>query len=299
MAVAIAIAKLTQPDYFNNAQQRKRIQFITIGFSHYGELARWTLLALKQDFDEHNFSPGMHILSALRVRVADTEKHISNSSRMIAKSETGGGSPSGLPLAVLSDRRVLLDSWDIAQYCMPSSPMDDELKRILDQEIGPLSRKLFYQRILREENLGTFDAMWEKDASWFWRTAHSWCKDRLYIVMRDGVEFGRPSVEEQAHQDLFQVFEKVEQEFLNKTDRKYIGGDQPGLADYALAALSAPIVCPREYCRGRFAKELDLFHMQDTTWAAYVTQFRNTKVGEHCQMMYREHQIPVQEAELS
>ncbi len=263
------------------------MQFITINFSHFGELARWTLLASNEAFEEYNFSPGQHVLPALRVRVAGAKPYLNTSSRMFQKKDEA--SAAAVPVAVLPTGRVLLDSWDIARYCMPESSLQDELQKVLDTEIGPLGRQLFYLRALRNENQNVFDAMWEKDAGWFWRAAYACMKTGFVDMMREGVGFDQPNAMEDAVAKLSNAFAKVEREFMANLDGQYLGGDQPGLSDFALAAISAIVVFPKEYCGGRISQELDLLCEQDPDLGAIVTRFRATKLGQHCLLMYKLH----------
>ena len=62
MAALVSIARWTQVDLKALAASTQRAQLLTIPYSHYCELARWSLEVAGIDYDEHGYSPGAHVV---------------------------------------------------------------------------------------------------------------------------------------------------------------------------------------------------------------------------------------------
>ena len=90
-------------------------------------------------FVEHSYLPGIHGFFGPMERI---RKQCTNSS------STGKGQ--GTPLYLAPDGSILDDSWQILELAGLGS-MPDEMKWILEQEIGPMSRSIVYADLLPAE----------------------------------------------------------------------------------------------------------------------------------------------------
>jgi hypothetical protein len=152
----------------------------TIPFSHYCELARWSLQRANVPFVERPYLPGLHILPVSQARW-----------------EVGGGFASSTPLLVressslfgffgLGKQMIGADSWSIAQFAeaqhaastgrpveevhaVPVSilvvssdtllfallaKVPETLRRLLDETLGPAARTWVYSYFLAENEQG-------------------------------------------------------------------------------------------------------------------------------------------------
>ena len=64
---------------------------------------------------------------------------------------------------------ILFFSWEIAEYPGILAPVHPELKALLDEEIGPLSRQLVYAFFLKDSNRPHWDLLCTHRRHWLWR----------------------------------------------------------------------------------------------------------------------------------
>lgn len=296
------LAKFTQVNYYTRARNTRAHQFITLPFSHYVDFARWTLEASNAKFEEHGFAPGQHILAVINVRVNGDEKQkrISNSSfvepvrkvgaetRPVSEKKQTVARSTAVPLLVTTDGTVLCDSWSIAEYCGYES-VPTELKKLLDEELGPLSRQRAYHFVLKKQNYDVWTSMCTDDKGWLWGSLWFLFGPKLTGLM---IKIFRTSDEESAKEcrrKLEVVSDKLSVYLSEKKGMYLSNTDQPGTADFALAALTGPLVNPPQYCNGimnvvtKTMEERDV-HLQDE-----VAYWRSTEIGKHCLMMYEQH----------
>lgn len=302
----LTFARVTQPDFQKLAKTTEVYQFITIPFSHFVEYARWCMQYKKINFKEHAYCPLQHILPVLSIRVSGPEQHISNSSRMVRALPEGGTvvlsdqarqrvGATAVPVLVTPECVVCRDSWEIARYSFSGvSDIPPELQEILDGEIGPLSRQLAYSYLLSKRNYSLTDSMFLSDCgilfSIVWRLI-------LGFLFRSSVKASMLSEDPiglaNCRKRLKLAFDKVG-EVLQKRNSTFLNGDTPGPVDFAIAALSAPVVAPREYCMGRYLSTFDEIERTDSEYRAEVEYWRNTVVGQYCLMMYRDYRFAVE-----
>jgi hypothetical protein len=60
-------------------------------------------------------------------------------------------------------------SWEIAEYSGRLGTIDVELKKVLDEELGPLSRQMAYYHILRPSNYALWSSLCTNNRHWLWR----------------------------------------------------------------------------------------------------------------------------------
>mmetsp|Transcript_32617 Transcript_32617/g.59611 ORF Transcript_32617/g.59611 Transcript_32617/m.59611 type:complete len:266 (+) Transcript_32617:75-872(+) len=102
----------------------------TIPFSHFCEAGRWALAEAKIDFTESGYYPGLHMMMGPMGRIR------------------GDGS-AVVPLLVDTDGSVLAnDSWEcLAKW----EPVDERLKQILNEVVGPHVRSIVYSYYLPDD----------------------------------------------------------------------------------------------------------------------------------------------------
>mmetsp|Transcript_24099 Transcript_24099/g.55654 ORF Transcript_24099/g.55654 Transcript_24099/m.55654 type:complete len:260 (+) Transcript_24099:79-858(+) len=102
----------------------------TIPFSHFCEAGRWALAEAKIGFTESGYYPGLHMMLGPMGRLR------------------GDGS-NGVPLLVGSDGSILAnDSWECLEKW---EPVDERLKQILNEVVGPHVRAIVYSYYLPNE----------------------------------------------------------------------------------------------------------------------------------------------------
>jgi hypothetical protein len=137
MSWIVTVASWVCPSYFKIGKITNNIQVITISFSHYCELACWSLKFNGKSYKEQGYAPVQHVFPALSVRVGqkDGKKYLSKSSRTESSKEDKlkgkelteeekkkamkrdtAARATSVPLAILPSGQVLLDSWEIPCY---------------------------------------------------------------------------------------------------------------------------------------------------------------------------------------
>ena len=90
-------------------------------------------------------------------------------------------------------------------------------------------------------------------------------------------------------EELRAIFARIEAEYLTQvdgTDRPWLGGTCPSLADIALAAMAAPVLMPPSYCGGKYAHWFDLLLSRDAALRDETEVWRATAVGKHALKVY-------------
>lgn len=304
------MAKTLTPNYFKLAKDQQSIQLVTISFSHYCELAVWSLEKGGKKLVEHDYAPGQHVLPALRIRVYDKERHLSKSSRLMGvrekealdscgiqlteeerkkfKRRDAAARSTAVPVAVLPDGRVLTDSWELAEYSgLPSIPTD--LKELLDNELGPLNRQAVYSLMLKPANIQHFHRLCTTNRNWLFRSFWNAYLGNYVVKMMQKVfrPFDDMAVAK-CKGSLQQTFDKLDRLVA---DRKgmYLLGDELSLADIALASLAAPILLPPLYCGGKFTAQFQDLYNLDPDVRAEIDKWRSTITGQYVMKLYANH----------
>jgi glutathione S-transferase len=170
-------------------------------------------------------------------------------------------------------------------------PIDPSLKKLLDEEMGPLARQAAYIHILNPVNSTIFDQLFTENKHWLWRLL--W---RLYFgryLRNHMVKFMKPFdpvANRECREKLDKVFAELGVLITNKKT-PYLGGETPGVADIALASLMAPLITPPLYCKGQFAHIFDKLEARDPAVRAEATHWRSTVAGEYAMSLYRDHRL--------
>lgn len=246
-----SIAQWTQKDYLDVAARSGRPQLLTIPYSHFCELAQWSLDLGGVDYEHRAFLPGQHILPVLKVRIGSE------------------------------------DSWDVAEVLAKFEPAPVDLKKKLDEELGPLSRQLAYAWLLKLKNRNVWNDLCSNGGtSWFWWFAGT----RVTKILEDTFRPHDAEAVQECEGRLQEAFASLAPEAEERLARLAAGG-RPGLADLAMAALAAAVVSPPQYCRGEYAKAFDALAAQDDAVRQSRDAWHATPVGRLTLRMYRDHRM--------
>jgi len=308
----VALARLTQPNFIKVATTSGTAQLLTIPYSHYCEFSRWCLTAGGSvTYEEHGYAPGAHVLPTLALRVGGPTKHLSPSSYVqpaprqdpttspspsSSPSKNPRARPTSVPIIVLPDGQVLTDSWQIAEAGLSPSgrgQIDAGLKKVLDTEIAPLARQLAYVGLLQPRHAAHWRNLCCSAGGIAYGTAWrfglgSWLTNNMIATFATD----DASAAEAAEAQLMASFEAVERDYLTpltSSGQPFLGGATPGLADFAVAALAAPVVMPPRFCEGAYADIFDAVARDDEVYTAQIAQFRDTAVGQYAMRVYKDH----------
>ena len=283
-------------DFPSDAKRTGVAQLVTISYSHYNELARWSLERAGVAYEEHGYAPGQHTLPALSIRVPKSgARHLATSSSMTGSKP----SPTSLPALVLPDGSVKKDSWEI---CASTSlaPIDEAaLQEVLDRELGVAARKLAYCILLKPEHAERFAAMCTEGRHWGWR-----------LLWRCGVGAGLRGVLSKAFrpEDAAGVAACIAQldallaptgkiagalAEARRAGHSFLGGDAIGQADIALCSIAALLVLPEEYGGSKrpMAPHFAYLLSRDEQMRSLVERWRQTEVGAYVLHVYRHHRV--------
>ena len=174
--MGLSLVKLTQTDFVRKAKSSNKAQLLVIPYSHFCELAIWSLQIAEIDCEIHGYAPGQHLLPVLALRKGGSSQHLASSSHVqpvqkesssVSAKEEGGGATS-VPVLVMPDGRVLTDSWEIVKECR-MSPIDASIQSSFDTELGPLTRQLAYSYLLKPANANVWKGLCTDGYSATWR----------------------------------------------------------------------------------------------------------------------------------
>jgi hypothetical protein len=187
---------------------------------------------------------------------------------------------------MLPNGEYLADSWSICAYSGLKTIEDPSLQALLDDKIGPLARQLAYSFILKPSNKNIWQGLCTNGRHWFWRLL--WWLGLGSFVSRTMTKYFKPNdidVVSKCREDLKAAVAELDA-IISTRKGKFISGDTIGVADVAAAALLAPVVLPRLYCKGEYNKWFDLIEQQDPMLAAEAVYWRGTNSGAFCLELY-------------
>lgn len=307
MSFLLTIARLVSPNFRELARKTGLVQVLGICISHYSELACWALQLGGVRFQEHNYAPAQHVLPVLSLRISEKgEKFLSSSSRVVAvgeqepllseeaakkakRKETSTRS-TAVPVAVLPNQEILLDSWEIAAFSgLPA--IDPALKKLLDEELGPAARHFVYCRFLLPQNIYIIDQLCLMGRGWFWRICwYVYVGGFTKKTLKKVYQPENVQAAEACRVKLEKVLKELEV-ILNNRQGPYLGGEKIGIADVALAALAAPLVNPPLYCGGKYGKIFASYLEHDAEANALTNHWRESAVGRYTLELYQKHRL--------
>lgn len=306
MSWLVTLSKLISPDFRSLAKSTNSVQLVSIGLSHYCDFAAWCLKVKGFKTEEYQYAPIQHIFGALALRVGGPTRHLSSTSRTTevqvpdltdeqAAQKTAkeirkdkAARSTAVPVAICPKGVVWTDSWEFATHTGLAT-IDPELKKVLDEDIGPLSRQLAYHYILQPRNDNIFNQLLTHNTNFIWRFLWwlflgSYAKKILIKTMQP---FHAGAVAE-CRAKLEVALKFVDQRITSKTT-PFLAGTEIGTADIAVAALVGPLVNSPRYCEGRYAPLFEKLMQQDDDLRAEVMRVRATPTGAYSMMMYEKY----------
>jgi glutathione S-transferase len=204
-------------------------RLITIGVSHYCEVARWALHYTRTAHREERHLQGFHRLALLRVNAQTT------------------------PALILPDRN-LLQTYDIIEFAHESAlasgrpglletSHEQSLTRQLLENLGPPVRLFVYHHALQIPR-AELSPMNNRGAPLWQRMAFPLLYGRVSQLIRKHYAIDDVSAAEAAHA-CQSTLERVAG--LLQDGRRYLCGDRLSAADLAFAGLVSPLAGPPEH----------------------------------------------------
>lgn len=196
-----------------------------------------------------------------------------------------------VPVMVLPDGRILQDSWIIAEASGLQLIPDDNFKKLLDEELGPLSRQFFYIYFLKDrpQNRAVWNSLASTGYGWLWSVL--WNTFLGGIVTKAMIKIFQPTHEvanKECLDKLRDIMSIISMQIASKKT-KYLYSDELGLADIAFASLANSLVMPDEFCKGQY---YDLFNKLidvDPDFKLRIDEFRAAPAGQYVLEIYKNH----------
>jgi glutathione S-transferase len=293
MGQITTIARLTQTDFKKVAKRTNVPQLITIPYSHFVELGRWSLQIKGKPFVENGYAPGQHVLPVVATRLG-SGKYLSKSSyvervqgRPLDEKKAANARSTAVPLLVLPDQRILTDSWEIATVEAGFEPLSDEDKTLYDRDLGPTARQWAYSYVLKHENKPCLDIMFTTNTGWLWRIIWWFVSSYLHKTLCKLFLPFNPQTNRECRDKLDAHFAQLDERVKNKKG-KYLRGDTISLEDLALCSLGAVVVMPPLYAKGLYNKGFDMMAASDREFVRERDAYRNTATGQYILNFYAE-----------
>ncbi len=262
-------------------QSIKVPHLITIAYSHYCELSRWSLEKGKVPFKEIKYAPGYHAKAVGKLRSARENR--SESSYVGQESGVHGGRRKyAVPLLCLPDGKVLRDSWEILEYALEAP--DPHWKQIIDQQLGIAVRQIAYLALLSPEKRHLVSKM-ISGSSIYERALWFMVGDKIMDGMRQLMAITPENVragQEQVLGILDQAGQSLE---------KYHGALQAaggfGATEVAFCSLAAICIWPDKFTNG--AAPLPKLEDFEPSFQDFVGKCRETPAGQFVLSCYQNH----------
>ncbi len=137
---------------------------------------------------------------------------------------------------------VLVDSWAIAAASgLP--PIDDAIKHVYDEELGPLARQFSYYFTLSRQNRQIWDGLCKHGQSFAFRTIwHLGFGSYVTRLLTKTFACDDDKAFADCRTKLVSLFERLAERLRDRKGGRFLAGDSPGVEDLALASLAAPVV---------------------------------------------------------
>ncbi len=244
-------------------------RLITITPSHYCEKARWALEYAEVGYRENGHTPLLHRVAT---RLA--------------------GGRNTVPVLVAGGQ-VYPDSTDIIEYIQlehsggwrpyfDDSTLSEEARRLeelFDTRLGPHSRRLAYHYLLDDDRL--FFAAVIPGVGGLEKVVFRMLAPVIKKLMRVGMRIDDEGAERSLGV-IREVFATVDE--MLSDGRRYLVGDGFSAADLTFAALSAPVLLPRNY-----GSPLPSLDEVPTAMLKQIEEFRSLPAGAFALRIYRDH----------
>jgi len=312
--------------YPNDAKTTSRVRLVTIGFSHYVEMARWSLQLNKVPFNETPCAPVHHVLPALSLHLAKGKetKHFLSSSSYVkpirdasslqlslkemeqkmttdeAKKDSARaarGRATAVPVAALPNGLILPDSWAILEFAFKGAEpnIDEKTKKLLDEEVGPLVRHIIYNHILKPQHEKTFNRMCTSSMGLIWQFLW-WIYIGSYTskLMRKIFSCGDKSIQASCRNRLDEICSGHLKDLLDRKNNagfKFLNGDEISQLDIAVSALLAPLVMPQNYACGVYNVYFQDYEANDPELKKEFDYWREKEIGKYVLKLYSEERL--------
>jgi glutathione S-transferase len=242
---------------------------VTIPISHYCEKARWALERAGVTYEEQAHLPAVHRVAVRRA---------------------GGGltapvlrCPGGDVLAESSEIIVWADAlcapeWRVIPADPPAAEEAWALADDYDERLGPATRLWVYHQLLHHPDLTT-TAM-THGVPWWQARTFRWTYRPIGMAVSKVLNID-PETAADAQRTFRAVFDEVDARLAD--GRGYLVGGRFSIADLTFAALSAPLIAPREY-------SVPLPEVDDlpAAMADVVREMSARPAGAHALRMFRD-----------
>ncbi len=253
---------------------------VTIGYSHYCEVARWALEVGGIEFREAMYAPGYHLRIVGRLR-SDRSRRSQSSYVGIESGVHGGRRKFSVPLLCMPDGRVLRDSWEILEHAIGAP--EPEWKERMDQELGVAVRQIAYHYVLSKEGAHLIPAMLAS-ASVIERTLWTLFSRPITKEMRKLMAITEANVRASKNQVL-EILESAGGSLRAHEGALQAGGGF-GPTELAFSGLAAVCVLPEEY--GGSAVDMPPLASFPSTYRDFVEECRGTDAGRWVLESYRQ-----------
>lgn len=171
------------------------------------------------------------------------------------------------------------------------NPVAANLKQLLDEEIGPLSRQRAYSMLLKKEHVHLFNALCTDGRHWLWRWLWWFGFGKTVLqTLQKTLETNNPRANIVCKEKLTKAMSHLD-DIIGKRTTKFINGDTIGLADLAIASLAASVILPPLYCGGTFHRYFQDMIDRDEEARKEVEMWRNTITGKFVLQIYSEYRL--------
>jgi len=244
-------------------------RLITIPPSHFCEKARWALDLLDVPYREEAHAPILHVRPVRRAGGSRTTP--------VLVTDVGAFGDSTDILHFLDDRHAEGSSLYPGEESQRREV--EELEELFDTELGPHSRRIAYFHLLPDRRLVTESVL--DRVSGFDSFVFRLLLPLMRSLMRKGMNINEASAERSLAR-VREVFERVGERLAD--GRTFLVGDRLTAADITFAALSAPVILPRNY-GSRLPTLADL----PDAVLELIEEMRETTAGSFALRLYRDH----------
>jgi len=222
---------------------RRTSTLVTIPFSHYCELARWSLDAARMSYVEQRAMPGFHIFSVARASTSLWPR---------VAQKPSAGSQWAVPMLILPDGCQLQDSHEIAKHAAAGTSLyPDHLHGAIDADllhchdrIGPATRRFAYYHLFNALDAAAFADLAAKNGAPAWQatllsTPSVFARVKTYISKGLGVSKER-ALRSEGY--VAAELDALAERRRASPSAAYLHGAQATIADLSFAALLAPVL---------------------------------------------------------
>ena len=243
---------------------------ISLGPSHYCELARWVLDLSGISYQEKFYAPGKHV-KAIR-------RHGGRSTVPLLYSQEGQFIDSGQIID------FALSHTDQGKSLLPQDSLkSSQCMQLLEgfrEEMAPAVRILIYDLLIKDPAI--MYRLLSINLTWSDRLVIRLIVSKIINILKNSLPINDETVK-QSIVIVEQQFSKIE-DLLSNSDGPYILGHSLTIADIGFVALASPLVWPQTY-----GTPLPAFNMLPLRAQDAITGYRHHAAGRYIQEIYKQH----------